>query len=228
MNEERASVIESLLVSRAYLYRLFHVVFGAEPSPEVLDLLSSEASASAFAVFSAAEGDALGRAAGIAAAVRERRAAESDLLDVLKSQYTRLLILPGDAYLRPWESSHAGVDETIFQESTLDVRRRYAAFGYRAAEFKHFPEDHIAMMCSFLAEMGDRTAEAFGEQGGEGCTGMLAAQGDFIDAHMLNWVDGFADEVAEKDATGLWAAYARALAAFAHVDRAFIDELLAR
>ena len=49
----------------------------------------------------------------------------------------------------------------LFQESTLDVRSRYAEYGFAAVEYGHFPEDHVSMMLDFLAHLSTRAFDAF-------------------------------------------------------------------
>ena len=44
---------------------------------------------------------------------------------------------------------------------------------------------------------------------------------------MLTWVDAFADEVIRKDVRAYYAAFAGAMAAFAHVDAAHVEKLAA-
>ena len=44
---------------------------------------------------------------------------------------------------------------------------------------------------------------------------------------MLTWVDAFADEVIRKDIRAYYAAFAGAMAAFAHVDAAYVEKLAA-
>ena len=74
----------------------------------------------------------------------------------LKASFTRLFLVPGASFVHPWESPYIGKEVMLFQESTLDVRHRYAAYGFAAAEFGHFPEDHVSMMLDFLGNGDER------------------------------------------------------------------------
>lgn len=79
--------------------------------------------------------------------------------DAMKVAFNKLFMVPGGSYVYPWESPYLGKDATLFKESTLDVRERYAKYGFEAEMKGHFPEDHIAMMMQFLACLADESYE---------------------------------------------------------------------
>jgi len=160
--EERA--IEALgmrLANRAYLYRIFHIAFGAEPSKEELSVLGSKETIDAAQYLA----DTCGSEA-LLDVVRlfssfASKAADGAYVESMRSDFAKLFLVPGASYVHPWESPYIGKEAMLFQESTLDVRHRYAEYDFVAMEFGHFPEDHVSMMLDFLAHLSSRAFDAF-------------------------------------------------------------------
>ncbi len=224
--EEDPQAIEAAarkLALRAYLYSFFHVAFGATPSPGEVEALCTPQAAEALSSY-AEHADAQGDAAGAQAfrtcearlgALGAEAAADAEgAAETLKSAYTRLFLVPGESYVHPWESPYIGKETMVFQPSTLDVRQRYRAFGFQAAEYKHFPEDHVAMMTHFMGLLAQRAFSAYLEGDDAEAARLLAAQRDFAAGHLGGWVAAFARKVGDADAGGFYAACANALVAF--------------
>ena len=146
-------------------------------------------------------------------------------MESLKSDFTRLFLVPGGAYVHPWESPYIGKETMLFQESTLDVRHRYREHGFAAVEFGHFPEDHVSMMLDFLAHLSSRAFDAFGDGDDAQVAHVLSAQEDFMRAHLLNWLPDFRGKLHAADEAGTFARMADALQAFLEVDARFAGEL---
>jgi len=149
-------------------------------------------------------------------------------LEALVSSYTRLFMVPGDEYVHPWESPYRGKEVMLFQESTLDVRERYRAFGFEAEGYRHFPEDHIAMMMHFLGALGSEAYTAHEGHDHERLMEILEAQRSFIDEHLTYWRPRFVEALELRDSLGFYLMFARTLDAFLADDRAFLREVLAR
>ena len=183
MDENTIERIGMALADRAYAYRLFHVALGAEPNAEELGVLSSEQTRAVFGRLAKADvanakrlatwdeglkidstcSDALARMVELCAVLGERQANDPAYADAMKVAFNKLFMVPGGSYVYPWESPYLGKDATLFKESTLDVRERYAKYGFEAEMKGHFPEDHIAMMMQFLACLADESYEAFAD-----------------------------------------------------------------
>lgn len=227
------------LANRAYLYRLFHIVFGAEPSSEVLAALSSSETVDALGYLAAA-GEA---SAGPAGAGGRSRAAEelADMarllaslgskaddaaaIESLKSAYTRLFLVPGESYVYLWESPYIGKETMLFQESTLDVRNRYAEYGFAAVEFGHFPEDHLSMVLDFLAHLSSQAFDAFGDGRDADVGRIVASQRDFVAVHLTDWLPDFQTSLDQKDPEGIYCRFGAALQAFLQIDVLFMDHV---
>ncbi len=224
--------------NRAYLYRLFHIVFGAEPRGEVLSALASSEAADAFGHLASTTEAAqvpieVGGRTRIASDVLadmaellgslDGKADDAAYIESLKSEFTRLFLVPGETYVYLWESPYIGKETMLFQESTLDVRSRYAEYGFAAVEFGHFPEDHLSMMLDFLAHLSDQAFDAFGDGRDEEVARILSSQRDFVATHLTDWLPAFQTSLDEKDPEGIYCRFGAALQAFLQTDALFMD-----
>ena len=249
-----ASDMQNMMAGRAYAYRIFHIVFGADPSTEMLRLLGSDMTRQALSLFasessagSTNDADRLetaspnGLGEDLAHDSTRRRMAIKRSLDLctyladqagngqrveeLRREHDRTLVLPGLSYVHPWESPYVGKETMLFQPSTLDVRARYATYGYVAKDKGHFPEDHVAMMCDFLAELALRTHDACAREQPDEAQAIVADQASFIENHLLTWLPKFVTKLAEKNQDGTYASFAAALLAFVEDDHAYLASL---
>lgn len=147
------------------------------------------------------------------------------LVEALRSDYAKLFLVPGDAYVHPWESPYVGKESMLFQESTLDVRSFYHEAGFKLQAEKHFPDDHIAAMMDFMGRLSQSAYEAFADGDDAEVTRVLGVQRSFAEKHLLTWVDAFAEKVAENDAHACYAAFAADTAAFVRLDCARAESL---
>lgn len=149
-----------------------------------------------------------------------------ELSSAMKSDYDMLFQVPGERYVRPWESPYVNVEGTLFQESTLDVRSFYHEASLKLQAEQHFPDDHIAAMMDYLGKMAQRSYDAFADGNDGECVELLAKQRDFLRAHVLTWVDAFAGKVIENDMHAVYAAFAGGMAVLAHADEVFLSGIL--
>ena len=234
------------LARRAYLYDLLHAVFGGNCSPDFVAKLFGAQAREMFSCEAAAisDGDPFvdgGRvlakmdctlndcAREVLACYDERGGLSSDaaaaLASEMKGDYAKLFQIPGDCYVHMWESPYVGTEQTLFQCSTLDVRAAYHAAGLKLQAEKQFPDDHIAAMLGYLSCMGSRAYEAYADGRDSECRKALQDSKAFLEAHVLTWVNAFAQKVIERDARGLYAAFAQGTVVVAHVDNAQLDWL---
>lgn len=247
MNENTIERIGMALADRAYAYRLFHVALGAEPNAEELDVLASEQTRAVFDRLAGSDvakakrlatwdeglkvdstcSDALTRMVELCAVLGERRANDPAYADAMKVAFNKLFMVPGGSYVYPWESPYLGKDATLFKESTLDVRERYAKYGFEAEMKGHFPEDHIAMMMQFLACLADESYEAFADGDDARVRELLGAQQAFVLAHVGEWLEALNEELYRKDESGVFFQIVESLRAFVACDVDFVGELVA-
>jgi len=217
--------LEALLVSRAYLYTLFNKLFGGTPDAELLDVLLGQTTADVLEEFSANSPELRAFAAMLA----EKRGEDGDvLLDGIRDEYTRVLIGPANLPASPYESPYTGAhDMALFQENTVVVRRAYHAQGLRARREQAVPDDHVALMCAFMAALGGRSLEALRAGDYAALAEGLRAQAAFRAAHMGEWLDIYAKSVRNSKAGGKHVLYPQlieALSAFVKADADFLAE----
>ena len=244
-NREHESEIALTLARRTYIYNLMHVVFGSEPTGQTVEMMFSEDAFEAFAVVSGCfsqkgcsdgatarlgkDDAAIARRVETAVALLEKaRAASLDsaFADDLSSDYVKLFLLPGPAYVYPWESPYVGKEKLLFQESTLDVRSYYYDAGFKLQAERRSPDDHIAAMMDYLGRMSGRAFEAYADGNDEQALRVLKTQRAFLSNHVLNWIGDLAVQIAEKDERAYYAAFAVTMDAFVRFDDRFIEELV--
>ena len=217
--------LEALLVSRAYLYTLFHKLMGGEPNEQLLASLLDDTAADVIDEFAAGSEElkAFGEF------LTELRADEaSDLLDRASDEYTRVFVGPAALPASPYESPYTGAhDMSLFQENTLAVRGIYHAHGLRVRREQAVPDDHVAIMCAYMAKLADRALEAFHAGDSAALADLLRDAGSFVEAHLANWVGIFAESVRNSKAGAAAVMYPQILevfAAFVRADIAFTVE----
>lgn len=245
-DKQRESEIALYLARRTYAYGALHVIFGAQPVANAVQLTAGENTIAAFQGIRAAVrfDDLSDSAARACAGLQSRNAVErlddalavlkeiakhgvdEALVDTLRGDYARLFDIPGDAYVHTWESPYTGTEGALFQASTIDVRSYYHQAGYRLQAEKHFPDDHIAAMMDYLRATSQNAYEAYADGRDDEAARLLGVQRRFLKQHVLSWVDVFAQKVAANDAHGYYAALAAGMAAVARIDYAYIDMLL--
>lgn len=234
------------LARRAYLYDLLHSVFGGNCSPDFVAKLFGAQACEMFSCEAAAlsggnlalDGERVlakmdrsldGCAREVLACYDGHRDLTSDAVAALASEmegdYAKLFQIPGDCYVHMWESPYVGTEQTLFQCSTLDVRAAYHAAGLKLQAEKQFPDDHIAAMLGYLSCMGSRAYEAYADGRDSECRKALLGSKAFLEAHVLTWVNAFAQKVIERDARGLYAAFAQGIVVVARVDSVQLDWL---
>ena len=215
-NAERtqdALQLEALLVSRAYLYTLFHKLMGGEPDEALLEALLDGTTADVVEEF-AAGSEELKAFGDFLTALRVDGA--SDLLDRARDEYTRVFVGPAALPASPYESPYTGVhDMSLFQANTLAVRATYHAHGLRVKREQAVPDDHIALMCAFEAKLSDRALEACNAGDGAALADLLRDAGSFAEEHLASWVGIYAESVRNSKAGAAAVLYPQLLEAFA-------------
>lgn len=245
-DKQRESEIALYLARRTYTYGALHVIFGAQPVANTVQLTTDENTIAALQGIRAVVGfdELSGSAARACAGLQGRDTAgclddalavlgevakhgvDDALVEILRGDYARLFDIPGDAYVHTWESPYTGTEGALFQASTLDVRSYYHQAGYRLQAEKHFPDDHIAAMMDYLRATSQNVYETYADGRDDEAARLLGVQRRFLRQHVLSWVDVFARKVAANDSHGYYATLAAGMAAVARVDYAYVDMLL--
>ena len=217
--------LEALLVSRMFLYELFHKLLGGTPSAELLEVLTGSTTKDVLEEFGGEEGRFAGLIEFIAG-LRDEDA--SNLLDRARDEYTRVFIGPAELPASPYESPYTGAhDMGLFQENTLAVRAIYLNHGFAPKRLQAVPDDHISLMCTFMAHMGMQSVEALRGNEWEILLDSLREQKQFLDEHLVHWLGIYAGSVRNSRAGNFAVLYPQLLEAldmFVKVDADFLTE----
>lgn len=213
--------LAGLLASRECLYALFHKLFGGVPTAQLLDELEDNAVQAALGEY-AQESRALHGAAEFFAGLRELDAAT--LLDRAKDEYTRLFVGPGELVAYPWEAPYVSKQPAVCQESTIAVRAAYRSQGLEPRRLLRVPDDHVSLMCAFMAELGARAERAFEAGDAQIAASALRAQEAFTRGHMLGWLPEYARFARRSKTAVLYPQAIEAFADFAALDAVFLSE----
>jgi len=140
-------------------------------------------------------------------AARARRlgdAFDTESVEDLLIDYTRLFLGPVDAHARPYGSVWLEADGGLMKNSTADVLALYAEGGFEISDdFRDLP-DHIAAELEFLYLQLFREAEAgvSGDAGAGASATMLRQR--LLDEHLGAWVGRFAAAMEAGAETGFY------------------------
>lgn len=172
--------IAIVLANRHYLYELMQHVFGHEPNLELLEIATSKHTQEALMLL--LDEEKLNDHLAVLAEVKQAVSLDEEgMLDKLKSEYTYLMLGPNTLPAPPWESVYLNEERTIFQESTLKVRRTYLEYQFLPANYPHEADDHIALELDFMAHLGKLTQERFEEENIEEVKRLLSDQKAFLE-----------------------------------------------
>ena len=211
--------LEAILSNRVFLYTLFGRLMGEEPTEALLELLRDVQTADELAFF----GDTPSHYAELLALAAD----ETTTLDMLLSEYAYFFSGPGSLPSPPWESVHISGRRQIFQESTLDVRNFYRSQGFLPAAYPHVADDHIAIELNFMAALSARSLARLHEKDPTSLEYTLKKQAEFLDTHLLTWIDSFVAGLEHQSRTGpFYILAARSVACFIGKDKELLEELL--
>ena len=180
-----------LLVNRSFLYAYLSRAFATEPDEAFLAVVSDAHTQEECSLLDDERGEGALLQRGIAALAAE----DSGALEQLRGEYTKLLIGPGKLPAPPWESVFVSGEPLLFQKSTLAVREAYRAAGFQAAGYPHEADDHLAIELAFMEALASRMGEAYAEADGARVGELARIQLDFLQNHLLVWVESCADQL---------------------------------
>lgn len=132
-------------------------------------------------------------------------------VSALEGEYNRAFVGPGPLQAPLWESVYRTEDRLIFQESTLEVRRAYAAEGFVLNAKGSEPDDSLPAECEFLAALLEKAADAVEGGETEEASRLISTVQDFEEEHLRQWVGDFATALKRSDQTPTYAALASVL-----------------
>jgi TorA maturation chaperone TorD len=125
-------------------------------------------------------------------------------LQALLVDYTRLFLGPVQPLAMPYGSYWLSGENTVMQDSTLDVRNLYNEGGFEIDEELHELPDHVAVELEFLYLLIFKANEAQRAGLGDIVAAWRALQAMFLKAHLGSWVGRFAAAVQSNAQTGFY------------------------
>lgn len=191
--------ITIILSNRHYLYKLLHRVFADEPNSELIEIVTSDHTQEALQLVLEDDDTRFAPYFELFGQLKSAISKDAaDVLDKLKGEYTKLLIGPGTLPAPPWESVYISKENTLFQESTLKVRRAYLEYNFLPANYPREADDHIALELDFMAHLADLAQESFQVDKLEETKKVLFDQQKFLKEHLLVWIGDFAQKIQES------------------------------
>lgn len=217
--------LEALLLSRCYLFALFHKAFGGEPNSLLLESMASTITVDVVNEYSCAD-ETMGKLEVFLSGLSDK-ARDASFLDKVVSEYALFFEGPADLPAYPWEAPYISHDATVFQKSTLTIREAYRSYGLQVKLFQHVPDDRVSTMCAFMAHLADRSLTAFRDRRLDDLGVLLGDQYRFVRDHLNNWIPEYAKLVRNAKTAWLYPQLAQGMQVFARLDEAFLTETLA-
>lgn len=246
---EEALCLEAMLVARSYLYAMFHTAFGGAPSIELVEVMGSRCSLEAVDEY-AEDGKSMLLLRNYLENLPDF-ARDADFMRNAEAEYARHFVGPNPLIAYPWASPYLSHEMSLFQESTLAVRRAYAERGFVPKKLRQVPDDHVSLLCDLMLHLAIEAIDMFRQatvqaDGGakkgiktsanECASDAFAALADslryqarFAHEHLNSWLDGFARasctvRAAGKSTVFLYPQLAKAVAEFVRLDEEFLLE----
>ena len=235
-NEAAIAEMGSYLAQRAYLFGILRIAFGSRPDVDTVHALYSQETARALTLVNELvekygekkvlknmdvelRDEVLKRLhEGVVTFAENHDKDIEETVAALTSDYNRLFLVPGPSYVHPWESPYTSSNRMLMQESTLDVRNTYHEAGFKLIAEKHFPDDHIATMMDFLSRTSLEAFEAYADNIDCKAKHTINTQREFIENHIMTWMEDFAQKVVEKGENSPWVFFACVLVVFIRLD----------
>lgn len=213
--------LQALLVARGWMYTLVHKLFGGEPTSELVDVLFG---ATTKDVLEEYEGDFTVMGSYRKHLEGLRASADDGLLESLRDEYTRCFIGPASLPAVPIASPHITHDRSAVQKRTLEVRELYRRHGLAPKKLQRVPDDHLSILCAFMAELAQRSLAALDAGDAAALAASLRSQKGIVAEHLDSWVAAYAKDLRRSSTHVLYPQTAEMLAAFLKADMAFLDE----
>jgi TorA maturation chaperone TorD len=225
MNTPTENSVSILLAGRAGVYRILQGLLGNEPNEEILQQLGSAAVHDVLSLFATAEGE-YGQALDVLLAeAAVCRSGGTEAIEQLSNGFTALFVGPGKVEADPWESFYLSRDNTLFQSTTLEVRKAYVAQGLLPQAYPNVADDHVALELDFMARLAERLEDAFEANDSQRAGEYLFASESFIREHLINWIPAFVKVLGKARHSYFYREAGNVLAAFLPIDLQVLKEI---
>lgn len=226
MNNQKES-IAIILANRHYLYKLLQRVFADEPNQELMEIVVAEHTKEALQLVLEDDDPRFAPYFDLFDQIKTELAEDAvNVLENLKSEYTKLLIGPGTLPAPPWESVYISKENTLFQESTLKVRRTYLEYNFLPTNYPREADDHLALELDFMAHLADLAQENFQADRLEETEKVLFDQQRFLKEHLLVWIGDFAQKIQKSKTNYFYPQMATLTDKILQLDAFVLEEVL--
>jgi len=203
-------------VARSQVYGLLTTAFRAEPNAAFVKDLKGPRFSGAFSDL------------GIDLGAEFRTAPESEILEQLAVEFTRLFLGPGQ-HISAHESIFSEVDGDtggLWGAKTVEVKKFIETTGLDyESEFTGLP-DHISVELEFMRKLSEWEAARWSDYDSKNAKYCLTVQKKFIEEHLLKWVPKFCDEVIDKASMPFYREMAKVTREFLDFDHDVINQSL--
>lgn len=213
--------LEALILSRTYLYTLFHKALGGEPCDRLFEMLADDQTIAMIDEYAGAD-RAMAELRDYFSGFAEF--ADDEFVEAAKDEYTRVFVGPNRLLALPWESPYVSHEPVLFHKSTLAVRNAYHAHGWQLKRHLHVPDDHVSLLCAFMARLASESLQAFEENRLADIRAQMVEQKMFIDEHLNNWLPEYAQGLRRSEKAPFYCWLVEGLASFARLDSVFAIE----
>lgn len=126
----------------------------------------------------------------------------------------------------PYESVYTSDKGILMQDAYTQVVRTYREEHLaKDASFRE-PEDHLAVELAFMATLAERTATFLREGHEQAAQETIRQQINFLQDHLLNWIDMFCADLIKADDGGFYGSLAQFSELFLHKDASLLSEMV--
>ncbi len=101
--------------------------------------------------------------------------------------YGQLFEVPGDRFVRPWESVYRSDEHLLLEREADEVAAAYRRFGMAVSSADHEPPDHIGLELRFVAHLCGLALAAFERGQDELVREVTRGMRRFLEDHLNRW-----------------------------------------
>lgn len=137
---------------------------------------------------------------------------QAEIPDDLACDYAKVFLGAGETKGNaafPYESVYTSAEKLVMQEAWVEVKKIYQNQGLALnTEMADIKEDHLAMELKFMCRLAQKEPQQ----------AHLQEQQTFLQNHLLNWIDDFAQDVAKFSQTDFYKGAALLTKGYLHED----------
>ncbi len=126
----------------------------------------------------------------------------------------------------PYESVFTSREGLIMQEARDDVYRYMLNEHLEPDQSLHIPDDHIAFVFEFMADLCVRYNEAVEAGDADEAERILSLQKEFFDKHIASWIDQLCDAIEGCCRTSFYRGVSQLTRGYVEIEQDLFDEMM--